>query len=50
MKNFNLDYFLIDLQDQLQHIEVSNLNSNVNDDYEQLLSVYEFLLNKHAPL
>ena len=50
MKHFNLEHFIADLQEHLQNIDVANPNSNVNNDSKQLISAFEFLLNKHAPL
>ena len=49
MKHFNLEHFIADLQEHLQNIDVANPNSNVNNDSKQLISAFEFLLNKHAP-
>ena len=50
MKHFNLEHFIADLQEHLQNIDVANPISNVNNDSKQLISAFEFLLNKHSPL
>ena len=50
MKHFNLEHFIADLKEHLQNIDVANPSSSVNNDFKQLTSAFEFLLNKHALL
>ena len=48
-KNFNVENFLSDLQKQLKTLAVTNLNTNVSSDSYNLTSLFQNILNKHAP-
>ena len=48
-KHFVAEEFLIDLDQQLNHIFLSK-NSNLHDDMEDFVNKFSTVLNKHAPL
>ena len=48
-KHFVAEEFLIDLDQQLNHIFLSK-NSNLHDDMENCINKFTMVLNKHAPL
>ena len=49
MKNFNVENFFSDLQNQLNTLTVTNLNTNVSSDSDNLTKLFQNILNKHAP-
>ena len=50
MKNFVIENFLSDLQEELQTIEICNPDISVNSISQNLTSYFENVLDKHAPL
>ena len=50
MKNFVIENFLSDLQEELQTIEISNPDISVNSISQNLTSSFKNVLDKHAPL
>ena len=50
LKNFVLEHFLTDLQEQLLNIEVTNPNITANNYSTSLSSIFQVTLDKHAPL
>ena len=49
-KNSNVENFLSDLQKQLKTLTVTNLNTNVSSNFDNLTELFQNVLNKHAPL
>ena len=50
MKNFNLKNLSSDLQKQLKTFTVTNLNTSVFSDSDNLTNLFQKIFNKHAPL
>ena len=50
LKNFNVENFLSDLLQQLKTLTVTNLNTNVSSDSDNLTNLFQNILNNHAPL
>ena len=50
MKNFVVENFLSDLQEELQTIEISNPDISLNSISQNLTSSFENVLDKYAPL
>ena len=46
MKYLNLGHFTSDLQEHLQNINATSSYSSINNDSEQLISTFEFLMNE----
>ena len=49
-KNFDLEDFLIDLQENVSKIDFKSTNTSVNNDVYSLTSIFKSILDKHAPL
>ena len=49
MKNFNLENFLIDLEEALSPRNF-NTGSTVHNDFDQFIHIFQTIINKHAPL
>jgi len=49
MKNFNLENFLIDLEEALSPWNFSTV-STVHNDFDELIHIFQTIINKHAPL
>ena len=50
MKDFDLEDFLIDLQEKFSKIDFKSTNTSVNNDVYSLTSIFKSTLDKHAPL
>jgi len=49
MKNFNLENFLIDLDEALSPWNF-NTGSTVHNDFYEFIHIFQKIINKHAPL
>ena len=49
MKNFNLENFLIDLEEALSPRNF-NTGSTVHNDFDEFIHIFQTIINKHAPL
>ena len=49
MKNFNLENFLIDLEEAISPWNF-NTGSTVHTDFDEFIHIFQTIINKHAPL
>ena len=50
LKNFDLEDFLIDLQENFSKIDFKSTNTSVNNDVYSRTSIFKSIFDKHAPL
>lgn len=50
LKHFVLEEFLIDLEANLSKVDIDSQSTYVNDNVDNLITVFKTVLNRHAPL